>query len=93
MRIVLALVVIVVFAALMVFDTAALVRLTVVCVTGGCGVPTVWFAIGGGVLALAGLLAFRRPAANVKQARVRKAGGSRPARGKATARKKAKPAK
>jgi hypothetical protein len=93
MRILLALVVVVVFAALMVFDTTALVRLTVVCVTGGCGVPVLWIAIGGGVLALAALLSFRRPAANSKTTRVRKAGRSRPARGKPTTRRKPKQAK
>jgi hypothetical protein len=98
MRILLALAVVVVFAALMIFDTTALVRLTMACVTGGCGLPVLWIAIGGGVLALAALFSFRRPGAhvkraNVKKARVRKAGQSRPARGKATARKKPKPAK
>jgi hypothetical protein len=93
MRILLALAVIVVFAALMVLDTTALIRLTVVCVTGGCGVPVVWIAIGGSVLALAAFLSFRKPGKNVKKARVTKAGRPRPARGKATARKKPKPAK
>jgi hypothetical protein len=93
MRILLALVVIVVFVALLVFDTTALVRLTVVCVTGGCGVPVVWIAIGSGVLVLAALLSFRRPSANVKKARVMKRGRSAVKRGKAPARKKPKPAK
>jgi hypothetical protein len=103
MRILLALAVVVVFAALMVFDTTALVRLTVVCVTGGCGVPTAWFAVAGGMLVLTVLLSFRRPGATVKKAPVRKApaskapgrkaGRPRPARGKATARSKPKPAK
>jgi hypothetical protein len=93
MRILLALAVVVVFAALMVFDTAALVRLTGICVTGGCGVPVLWIAIGAGVLALAALFSFRRPAANVKKARARKPGRPQPARGKATARRKPKPVK
>jgi hypothetical protein len=93
MRILLALAVVVVFAALMVFDTTALVRLTVMCVTGGCGVPVLWIAIGAGVLALAALVSFRRPAANVKKARVRKAGGPRPVRKKPAARSKPKQAK
>jgi len=93
MRILLAVVVIVVFAALLIFDTTALVRLTVVCVTGGCGVPIVWIAIGGGVLVLAALLSFRRPGASGKKARVRKGGRSAAKRGKAPARKKPKPAK
>jgi hypothetical protein len=93
MRILLALAVIVVFAALLVLDTTALIRLTVVCVTGGCGVPIVWIAIGAGVLALAALLSFRRPGENVKKARVMKGGRSAAKRGKAPARKKPKPAK
>ena len=103
MRILLALAVVVVFAALMIFDTTALVRLTVVCVTGGCGVPVLWIAIGAGVLALAALFSFRRPTAkvrgpnvkgaSVKKAPLRKATRPRPARGKAAARKKPKPAK
>jgi hypothetical protein len=93
MRILLALVVVVVFAALMVFDTTALVRLTAVCVTGGCGVPVPWIAIAGGVLAAAALFSLRRPTGNVKKPGVRKVARPRPARGKATARKKPKPAK
>lgn len=93
MRIALALVVIVVFAALMVLDTTALVRLTVFCVTGGCGVPVLWIAIAGGVLVLGVLISLRRPRANVKKARIAKATRSRPVRRKATARKKPKAAK
>jgi hypothetical protein len=110
MRILLVLAVAVVFAALLIFDTTALVRLTMVCVTGGCGVPVTWIAIGGGVLALAALISFRRPSvnvkgvnvkganvksanvkgANVKKVRVTKVAPSRPARGKAAARRKPK---
>jgi hypothetical protein len=93
MRILLALIVVVVFAALMVFDTTALVRLAGICVTGGCGVPVLWIAIGAAVLALAAWFSLRRPAAKVKKPRVRKTGRSQPARNKATARKKPKPAK
>jgi hypothetical protein len=93
MRILLALAVVVVFAALMVFDTTALVRLTILCVSGGCGVPVLWIAIVGAVLALAALLSLRRPGAGSKKPRVRKPNRSRPVRGKATARKKPKPAK
>ena len=93
MRVLMALAVVVVFAALMVFDTTALVRLTVMCVTGGCGVPVLWIAIGVGVLALAALLSFRRPTANVKKPRVKKAGGPRPVRKKPAARSKPKQAK
>ena len=93
MRILLALAVVVVFAALMVFDTAALVRLTFVCVTGGCGVPMVWIAIAGGVLVLAGLLSFRRRAVPAKKPPAKKTGRPRPSRAKAPARRKPKPTK
>jgi hypothetical protein len=100
MRIFLALAVVVVFAAMMVFDTTALIRLAIMCATGGCGVPVLWIAIGAGGLMLTVLISFRRPAANVKKTPVRKPGRSQPARGKATARsarpiarKKPKPAK
>jgi hypothetical protein len=93
MRILLALAVVLVFAALMIFDTTALVRLTMVCVSGGCGVPVLWIAIGAGVLALAAVLSFRRPAVKVKKAPVRKAARPRAAQGKATARRKPRPAK
>ena len=93
MRILVALAVVVVFAAMFVFDTAALVRLTAICVTGGCGVPPMLFAVGGGGIALAALLSLRRPVANVKTARVTKTRPSRPSRAKAGARRKPKPAK
>jgi hypothetical protein len=98
MRILLALAVVVVFAALMIFDTTALMRLTFVCFTGGCGVPVLWIAIAGGVLALAALYSFRQPrakakGANAKKAPVRKTGQSRPARAKTPARRKPKAAK
>jgi hypothetical protein len=105
---VLALTVVVVFAAMWVFDTAALVRLTVFCVSGRCGVPSMWIAIGAGAIVLAILVAVRRPRADlkkpavsrpradVKKPRVTKAGASRPARpsqGKAAASRKPKQAK
>jgi hypothetical protein len=93
MRILLALAVVVVFAALLIFDTTALVRLTLGCVTGGCGVPAKWIAIGGGMLALAALLSLRRPGAKVKKARVTKVNRSRQPRGKTVARRKPKQAK
>jgi hypothetical protein len=93
MRILLALAVVVVFAALMVFDTAALVRLTAVCATGGCGVPVLWIAGGAGVLALAAVFSLRRQGANVKKARGRKPGRPQPARAKATARSGKAPAR
>ena len=93
MRILLAMAVVVVFAALLVFDTAALARLTVVCITGGCGVHPMWIAIGGAGLAFAALLSVRRPQGNLKSARAKKTGSSRPPRGKAVARRKPKQAK
>jgi hypothetical protein len=93
MRILLALAVIVVFAAMMVFDTTALLRLVGICVTGGCGVSVGWIAIGGGVLALAALLAFRRTGIVVKKTVAKKAARPRQARGKTPARRKRKPAK
>ena len=94
MRILIVLAVVVVFGAMFVFDTAALVRLTVFCVTGGCGVHPMWLAIAGGAIALALLLTLRRPHAVVKIARVTKVRPSRPSRGKkGGARRKPKPAK
>jgi hypothetical protein len=56
-----------------VFDTAALVRLTFFCVTGGCGVSPMWVAIGGGAIVLAMLVSLRRPRADVKRADVKRA--------------------
>jgi hypothetical protein len=101
MRILLALAVVVVFAALMVFDTTALLRLFGACVTGGCGVPVLWIAIGGSVLALAALLSLRRRGVTVKKKApvrktgqpLRKTGQPRPVRGKTTARRKPKQAR
>jgi hypothetical protein len=82
-----------VFGALLVIDTAALLRLGWYCVTGGCGVPPTWIAIGGGALALGAWLLVRPRTANVKIAKVRKAGPPRASRGKAVARGKTKKAK
>jgi hypothetical protein len=52
MRILVALAVVIVFVAMWMFDTAALLRLTAICFTGGCGVPPVWIALGAGSLAV-----------------------------------------
>ena len=93
MRILLALAVVAVFVAMMVLDTTALLRLTFICVTGGCGVPFLWIATGGAVVALAALFSLRRPVASAKKASVRKTVRPRPAGGKTVARKKPKPAK
>jgi hypothetical protein len=93
MRILVALVVVVVFGAMFVFDTTALMRLTAFCVTGGCGVRPLWLAIGAGGIALAAFLALRRPRDKVKTARVAKTGASRPSRREAGARGKRKQTK
>jgi hypothetical protein len=68
MRILLALVVIVVFAALMILDTAALIRLTAACVTGGCGFSPLWIAAVAGGIVIAALVSSRRPPAKAKRA-------------------------
>ena len=79
MRIGLAILVALVFGAMLLFDTAALVLLTADCVSGGCGVDPVWIAAGSaGLVAAVALSSWwsrRRPA--------RKTGG-----GKAPARRK-----
>jgi hypothetical protein len=64
MRLIVPLVVVLVFGALLILDTAAVARLTVLCVTGGCGVRPVWIAAGAGVLALALLVSLRRSGAH-----------------------------
>jgi hypothetical protein len=82
MRILVALAVVVVFAAMLVFDTAALVRLTAYCITGGCGVAPVWIGIVAGGIAVAAFLTLRRPGASVKATTPRKKASPRPARKK-----------
>lgn len=86
MKILLVLAVVLTGAALWLFDTAALVRLTAYCVSGNCGVHPLWFAGGCGALVL-GAIVFGRPqgaAATKKPARS--------ARAKTGARKPPKPA-
>jgi hypothetical protein len=63
MRILVALLVVAAFGAMLLFDTAALLRLTAACVAGGCGVSPLWIAIGAAAIAaaLALLPRFRRP--------------------------------
>lgn len=90
MRILLVLAVVVVFAALLIFDTAALLRLTAMCLTGGCGIPAIWIALAGGVLVLAVLFSLRRSRSSGKTARVAKSPRSRPAARKTAARRKQK---
>jgi hypothetical protein len=93
MRIVVALAVVVVFGAMMIFDTAALVRAAFYCATGGCGVSPMWLTAGAGVLAVAAIWSSRRSPVKAKAARVKKAGPPRSPRAKTAARKKPKPAK
>ena len=94
MRSLIALAVVVVFGAAMLFDTAALVRLLLIAVTGDFGAHPLWLLVeGGAVAALVALAVFRRPVAPVKKARVRKPGTPRQAGAKAAPRKKAKTAK
>jgi hypothetical protein len=86
------LVFVLVFVAIFVFDTAALVRLTLSCLTGGCGVRPTWIAIGVGSVALAALLSPRLRRANAKITRVPKRRPSGTSRGKAGSRRKQKKA-
>jgi hypothetical protein len=91
MRLLLALAVVIVFAALMMFDTAALLRLVGFCVTGGCGVSPLWIAVTFGALVLAAVVWPRRPAKPApKVAKARKTPASGPRRNKAAAPGKAK---
>ncbi len=87
MRFLFVLAVIAVFGTMWVIDTTALVRLTIYCATGGCGVPPLWIAIMGGVTILAVLLPLRRSRATAKTR------SSRPARAKTETRNKPKKAK
>lgn len=45
-----------VFGALLLFDTTALIQLSWLCLTGQCGIPATWIAVGLGTLVLAGVL-------------------------------------
>jgi hypothetical protein len=106
MRILIALAVVVVFGAAMLFDTAALVQLLLIAVTGDYGAHPMWLLVEGGIVAaLVGLAVVRRLAVPVKaaapvkagaaakNARVKKPGAARAAGAKAAPRKKAKAAK
>ncbi len=53
MRFVAILAVLAVFGAMLLFDTAALIRLTAYCAGGNCGASTLSVAIGAGVIVLA----------------------------------------
>jgi hypothetical protein len=62
MRVLILLIAVIAFGAMLLVDPAALVRLTVFCVTGGCGVRPTWIALGVGVAVLAAvLLRLRQP--------------------------------
>jgi len=45
-----------VFGALLLFDTTALIQLAWLCLTGYCGVSTGWIAVGLGALVVTGVL-------------------------------------
>jgi uncharacterized membrane protein YdcZ (DUF606 family) len=61
MRVLLVLVIVLVFGALLLLDTAGLLRLAAYCATGGCGVAPAWLAFGVGLACLAVYLSSRRP--------------------------------
>lgn len=83
MRVLIVLVAVVVFGAMLLADPAALARLTMFCVTGGCGVRPMWIGIGVGVVLLVVvLLRLRQPHPRVA---VAKKGAPRPPRKKAGA--------
>ena len=87
MRVLFVLAVTAVFGTMWVLDTTALVRLTVYCATGGCGVPPLWIVILAGVTMLAVLLPLRRSRA------IAKTPSSRSSRAKMEARSKPEKAK
>jgi O-antigen ligase len=66
-----------VFGALLLFDTTALIQLVWLCLTGHCGVPATWIAIGLGTLVLFSLLLaipkFRRHRAKTTRGKPAKA--------------------
>lgn len=92
MRVLVALAVVVVFGALWFLDTAGLVRLTIYCATGGCGVPPLWIALGAGGLVLAAVASSREARAGAKPARGAKNASPRSPRKKAGTDAKPKPA-
>lgn len=88
LRVLLALITVTVFGAVWLFDTAALIQLAVYCVSGGCGVPPVWFAIAAGALALLWFVSRRRrPAAGETRRRSAKRTARTPRAKKAAARR------
>jgi hypothetical protein len=87
MRLLTILAVVLVFGALMMFDTAALLRLTWYCATGGCGVRPEWIGLGAGVLVLVLVLAHLGSGAAAK---VVKSGRKPPAARKSPVQQKSK---
>ena len=83
MRVLLILAVALVFGAMLLFDTTALVRLAGMCVTGGCGVSPMWLGIGAGVLVLVGVVATRWP---FRRSKPNRKGPAKAARKKPSAR-------
>jgi hypothetical protein len=79
---------IIVFAALMLFDTTALVRLGVFCATGGCGVRPIWIGLAISGVALAALRSSWRPGAVAKGPISSKNRPRRPSRRNTGARRK-----
>ena len=90
MRVLIGLAAVIVFGAMFVLDTAALVRVTVSCAVGGCGVGLIWIAIGFGGLVLIGMLLSKRPRTKASVTRVTKTRPSRPSRGGVGAARKSK---
>jgi multidrug transporter EmrE-like cation transporter len=90
LRVLMGLAVVVVFGAMYVLDTAALVRLTVSCAVGGCGGGLTWTVIGIAGLALIGILLLRQPRAKPKVTRVAKKKAPRPSRAAAGTSKNSK---
>lgn len=90
MRIGLAIAVALVFGAMLLFDTAALVLLTIDCASGGCGVEPLWIAAGAAAVVAAVVLSSwwgrRRPART-------KGGGKAPVRRKPAGKGSARSAK
>jgi hypothetical protein len=90
MRILIVLAVCLVFFAALLFDTAALIQLMLIAVTGDYGAHPMWLVAEACVIAgLTGLAVFRRPAAPapVRKPRAKKPGVARTT--KAASRKKA----
>ncbi|MGE0419686.1 MAG: hypothetical protein AB7O80_23020 [Acetobacteraceae bacterium] len=60
MRVLLILFALLVFGAMLLFDTAGLIRLTLYCVGGGCGIRPLWIGLGSAAVALVFLVIAHR---------------------------------